>query len=474
MKFSKSGFSEEEILNTLKSAKANDVDWRNGKVWSYVYFAGEDVERVAKNAYMEFLSENGIDVTAFPSLQRLENDVIGMVREILRGDDNVCGSITTGGTESLLLAIKSARDYCKKENPEVILPATVHSSFFKACHYFNVKPVVVSVDQDFKADVNAIRNAITENTILIAASAPSYAYGVIDPIKEIGALALEKNLLFHVDGCIGGFIGSIMRLNGYNLPDFDFSIPGVTSISVDLHKYAYTPKGASVLLFKNEELRKNQYFVCNTWTGYTVVNPTILSSKTGGPIAAAWAVMNYLGLDGYAKIVNETMAATQKIKDGLKAIPDIYIIGQPQMSMMAFTCTEPSNVYELVDELKGKGWNVGIQFAHENAPVNIHLTVTYNQVHLVEEFLEDVAAGMKKIKKASIFKAMDMAKFSAAKSIGNNFGGDVMEKLAPMLGIKDGQLPEKMAVVNHLLNDLPKEISKELLLNFMSKMCIPR
>ncbi len=474
MKFSKSGFSEQEILSTLKSAKNNDVDWRNGKVWSYVYFAGEDVERVAKTAYMEYLSENGIDITAFPSLQRLENDVIGMMRDILRGDEDVCGSITTGGTESLLLAVKSARDYYKKENPEIILPSTVHSSFFKACHYFNVKPVVVPVDENFKADVEAIRNAITPNTILIAASAPSYAYGVVDPITEIGAIALSKNILFHVDGCIGGFIGSIMRLNGYELPDFDFSVPGVTSISVDLHKYAYTPKGASVLLFKNEALRKKQYFVCNTWTGYTVVNPTILSSKTGGPIAAAWAVMNYLGLDGYAKIVNETMSATQRIKDGLKEIADIHIIANPQMSMLAFSCTDQMNVYELVDFLKEKGWNVGIQFAHENAPVNIHLTVTYNQVKLVDEFLEDVAAGMKKIKKASIFKAMDMAKFAAAKSIGNNFGGDVMEKLAPMLGIKDGQLPDKMAIVNHLLNDLPKEVSSEILLNFMSKMCQPR
>lgn len=474
MKFNQSGFSEEEILSALQSAKKNDVDWRKGKVWSYVYYAGPEVERIAKLAYMEFLSENGIDITAFPSLQKLENDVIGMMRDLLRGDNDVCGSITTGGTESLLLAIKSARDYTNKENPEVILPSTVHSSFFKACQYFKVKPVVVEVGEDFKADANAIRNAITNNTILIAASAPSYAYGVVDPIKEIGQVALENNILFHVDGCIGGFIGSIMRLNGYELPDFDFSVPGVTSVSVDLHKYAYTAKGASVLLFKNEALRKKQYFVCNTWTGYTVVNPTVLSSKTGGPIAAAWAVMNYLGLDGYGKIVKETMSATQKLKDGLLAIEDISIVAKPQMSMLAFTCKDELNVYELVDFLKEKGWNVGIQFAHGNAPVNIHLTVTYNQVNLVDEFLSDISEGMKKIKKSSIFKAMDMAKFAAAKSIGNNFGGDIMEKLAPMLGIKDGQLPEKMAIVNHLLNDLPKEVSSEILLNFMSKMCQTR
>lgn len=474
MKLPANGLSPEEIYERLQAFRSHDADWRSGRVWSYVYYINAEVEAVAKAAYTEYLSENGIDVTVFPSLQQMENEVMGYCIELLRGDDAVCGSLTSGGTESLLLAAKTARDYARAHRPEItapeiILPETIHSSFFKAAHYFGLKPVVVPVGTDYKADPEIIRAAITDQTILITASAPSYAFGVIDPIREIGAIALEKNILFHVDGCIGAFILSFNRLNGERLPDFDFSVPGVTSLSMDLHKYGYTPKGASVLLYRNEELRKYQYFVCNDWTGYTVVNPTMLSSKSGGPIAAAWAVMSYLGEKGYRDVAAGTMQATRALIAGIQSIPGLQLMGESQSSLLSFRPMK-ANVYALADELKDRNWIVNIQFGRGEIPPNIHLTVTSNQVDKVDEFLADLRASVKALEGKIFPNLMDMAKVKAGKMIGANAGADIMAQLAPMLGIKDGQLPDKMAPINELLKSLPKEVSKELLLKFVSDL----
>ena len=218
------------------------------------------------------------------------------------GDESVVGNFTSGGTESILMAVKTARDYCRPKKPgitepEMLMPATAHAAFHKAAKYFDVKPVLVPVDGNtFKADVAAIRQAITENTILMVGSAPSYAHGVVDPIEELAALAREHDLLFHTDACVGGFMLPYLNQLGETIPKFGFDVPGVTSLSMDLHKYGYTPKNASVVLYRDKSIRRKQIFACANWPGYTVVNGAAQSSKTGGPLAAAWAVLNALRL----------------------------------------------------------------------------------------------------------------------------------------------------------------------------------
>lgn len=472
--FREKGLSKEEISHRLQAFRKRDVPWRDGRVFSYVYHAGDDVEEVAKMAYNEYLSENGLDVTAFPSLMEMENQIMGMCRWLLRGDAHVSGSFTSGGTESLLLAAKTARDYAQHKHPhiaqpEVIMAETIHSSLFKACNYFQLKPILVPAREDHKVYAEDMAKYITPNTILLAASAPSYAYGVYDDIEEIGKLAAEHQLLFHVDACIGGFIGSLNRLNGWQQPDFDFSVPGITSISMDLHKYGYTPKGASVLLYKTEEIRRHQYYVCNEWTGYTVVNPTMLSSKSGGPIAAAWAVMNYLGLDRYKSMARETMHAVETLKNGIENIKGLTLIGSQLTSLICFTSSR-INIYDLADELKTRKWVVNLQFSHSRVPANIHMSVTYQHIHKVSEFLYDLEESVKQVSKRVLPKLMDMATLKTANAMAGNMSADMMAQFAPMLGIKDGQLPDKMAVINQLLNDLPKEMSKELLLRFMGDL----
>jgi glutamate/tyrosine decarboxylase-like PLP-dependent enzyme len=332
MNIPQQGLSKEEILNTLQAFKSRDMDWKAGKVWCYVYSPGEDPAEVTREAYLSFLSENGLDPTVFPSLLRLETEVVRATINLLRGDSNAVGHLTTGGTESIMLAVKTTRDKARAEHPEItqpemVLPKTAHAAFHKAAHYLSVKPVVVDIDpQTFKVRTEEVRAAITPNTILLVASAPSYSQGVIDPIVEIGKIAQEKNLLFHVDACVGGLHLSFMRKLDYDVPDFDFTVPGVTSISTDLHKYGYAAKGCSVIMYRGKEIRKHQIFACTDTTGYTLINPTMLSSKTGGPMAGAWAILNFLGEEGYKKIVNEVQEATKKLVDGVNSIEGLQVL----------------------------------------------------------------------------------------------------------------------------------------------------
>jgi glutamate/tyrosine decarboxylase-like PLP-dependent enzyme len=292
MKISQKGMSQEEIFERLEAFRKDDLKWQEGRAFGYVFDPGKDVMAVAKKAYTAFLSENGLDFTVFQSLQRLEKELAAFGAQHLGGDENVVGNFSSGGTESIILAVKAARDYYREKKPgikqpEMILPTTAHAAFHKAAHYLDVKVVAVGVDpQTFKVHADQVRQAITENTIMLVGSAPSYAQGVIDPIKDLSDIAIEKNLWLHTDACMGGFLLPYFKRLGEPVPDFDFSVPGVSSISMDLHKYAYSPKGASLVLYRNKDLRRYQIFACSNWIGYTIINNAVQSSKSGCPMAA--------------------------------------------------------------------------------------------------------------------------------------------------------------------------------------------
>lgn len=290
MQIPRHGLSRDQIFSALEAYRANDMPWRDGRTWAYVYDPGREAEEVIKQAYMMYLSENALDPTVFPSLLRLENELVAMAAAHLHGDADVVGNFTSGGTESIILAVKAARDYARAKRPhitqpEILLPATAHAAFQKAAHYLCVTPVFAPVEPNsFKADAEAVRRAITPNTILLVGSAVSYAHGVVDPIRALGQLALQHDLLLHVDACMGGFLLPYFRRLGAPVPDFDFSVPGVTSMSMDFHKYAFAAKGASTVLYRSKELRKYQIFTCANWSGYTMINPTVQSSKSGGAV----------------------------------------------------------------------------------------------------------------------------------------------------------------------------------------------
>jgi len=478
MKIPSQATPSKELFETLESYREGDLSCYDGKTWGYVYQAGAEIDAIAKRAYTLFLSENALDPTVYPSLLRFENDIIGMCCDHLNAPEEAVGAFTSGGTESILLAVKAARDFARASRPElgqgeIIVPTTAHAAFHKAAHYFDLKVVTVPVDENsFAADPAAVRSALSKDTVLIIGSATSYAHGVMDPIEELGAIAADAGIPFHVDACIGGFLLPYFARLGDDVPLFDFRIPGVTSISMDLHKYAYCPKGASVLLHRSQELRRFQYFACATWTGYSVINPTVQSSKSGGPLAAAWAVLHAIGDEGYLKIAAELRNATRAIVAGIEAIDGLRVLGNPALSLIAFSSDE-IDLFHVADQLKTRGWYVQPQLAYENSPVSLHLTIAPQNLPQVEALIADLgtavveARGMGKTELppmlAAGLESMDLSSLDPA----------MLPQILAMAGIEGTELPERMALVNTLLNALPCAARELILTDFLGSMFRP-
>jgi glutamate/tyrosine decarboxylase-like PLP-dependent enzyme len=470
------GQNKQQIFDTIDGFKSADVPWQSGRMLGYVYNPGDDARSVAHEAYLKFLTENGLDWTVFPSMHKMETDLVHIVRELLRGDDEVVGTCTSGGTESILCAVKAAREYARAHQPhitepEMVLPETAHGAFHKACLYFNIKPVMAAYDLNtFQADVDSIRHAITDNTILIVASAPGYAQGVIDPIREIGQVALEKNVLFHVDGCVGGIHLSFMRRMGYELPDFDFTVPGVTSISADLHKYAYAPKNISCVLYRNKDLRFFQYFSNRRNTCYALVNPGVLSTKSGGPYAGAWAILHYLGESGYRRMIEQVEAAKDRFVAGINSIDGLRVLGNPDMCMFSFT-SDGFNVFELADKIRTKGFYMQPQFSHGETPANLHVSLNLGVAESVEPALAMLGEAVAEVKANPT--PIDLAQVrTTVQTMLVEQGENAEAALRAMAGIDSGGLPESMALINSVIDALPDEMAEYMLSNYMNQVFV--
>lgn len=467
------GLPKEKILQTMQAARANDVKWHEGKAFSLVFHAGDEINDLLKEAYTMFFAENGLNPTAFPSLRWFETQVVAMVAALLGSDGNVVGNLTGGGTESLLLAVKTARDYARIEKPEMILPASAHPALDKAGEYFNVKVIRTPVDANFQADVAAMRAAITPHTILLVGSAPSYPHGIVDPIPAIAQLAQEHHLLCHVDACVGGMMLPFVRRLGYPVIDFDFSVPGVTSLSVDLHKYGYAAKGASVILYRHRELRRAQIFVSTDWAGGIYASPTMTGTRPGGAIAAAWAILNYLGAEGYTKLANVVMQTTQKIQTGIRAIDGIHIVGQPAMSVMALA-SDTLNIYQVGDELTLRGWHLDRQ----QFPPSLHLTINYAHAQSAEAFLRDLAEAVAIVKKPSARKIGNQVIVNAAKIATRLLPAEIVSRLtaraSQLFGGAAG-LPQRSAAMYGMMGALPNRGDlKELVLDLVEGFTTPQ
>lgn len=389
VKLPEQGLPKDELFARMEAMRDKDVRWREGKAFSMVYLAGEDLLDVLHGAANRYFSENALNPMAFPSLRRFESEVLAMGADLL-GDPGAVGALTSGGTESILMAVKTARDWARAKHPEIrepemVLPVSAHPAFIKAAKYFDVKPVITPVRADLRADVGAIRGAISERTILIMGSAPSYPHGVVDPITEIAALAIERGLLCHVDACVGGYLLPFLRRLGEPIPPFDFSVPGVTSMSADLHKYGYAAKGASTVFYKTRELRRFQYVAHADWNGGLYVSPSMAGTRPSGPIAAAWAAMNFLGEDGYLRLTRDALAACRALRAGVAATPGLQVMGEPDATLFAFT-SDTIDVYALADALHASGWHLDRQ----HRPPSLHLTVMPGHLAHVDAFLADL------------------------------------------------------------------------------------
>lgn len=397
VEFPQKGISREEIFNMLNSIRAGDADWKHGRMFSLVYNAGEEVERLAAEAYALFMNENALSPFAFPSLLKMETEVVSMIGSLLGGDSETVGFMTSGGSESIMLAVKTARDFARARRPqitqpELILPSSAHPAFHKAAHYLGLKAVVVPTDKSLSADVEAISRVINKNTIMLVGSAFSYPHGIIDPITELAEVAVKNDVWLHVDACVGGLILPFLSRLGYPIPPFDFRVPGVKSISADIHKYGFTPKGASTILYCNAELRQYQIFAYADFPGGAYATPNVLGSRPGGPIAASWAVIKYLGLEGFMRLAKITIETTKRLIKGIEAIPGLYVLGKPPATVFAFS-SDVLNVFALGDKMKSFGWNIDSQ----HLPPSLHMTVFPIHATIVETFLEDLEQAVKEV-----------------------------------------------------------------------------
>ncbi len=466
--------SAADVLATMRAARDHDARWQDGRAWSLVFYAGDEVYELLKEAYTMFFSENGLNPVAFPSLKKFEAEVVSMTASLLGGDAETAGNMTSGGTESLLLAVKTARDwaranYPKVTEPEMILPASAHPAFDKAAHYFGIKAVHVPVKSDFRADVDAMAAAITHNTILLVGSAPSYPQGALDPIAELGQLALHRNLLLHVDACVGGMMLPFVKRLGYPVAGFDLSVPGVTSISADLHKYGYAAKGASVILYKSHALRRHQFYVSTDWAGGIYPSPTLMGTRPGGAIAAAWAVMNFLGEEGYLAIADTVMKTATKLKAGINATSGLKILGEPVMSVMAMG-GDGLDVYQVGDEMGMRGWYMDRQ----QFPPSLHLTINYAHAGSADQFLVDLADAAARVRRFSLTKLADSAQVGLVQAITKILPEKTVSELigrAAGLFSKGGGVPKRSAAMYGMMASLPNRGDvNELVLDLLDGM----
>jgi sphinganine-1-phosphate aldolase len=412
--FPKSGLAPPGLFELMEEARARDVDWRRGRVALYVHYAGDDVLAVAKEAYHRFFSENGLGLKAFPSLQKFEDDIIAWTGDLLSASPSATGVVTSGGTESIFLAVKTARDWARAEHPEIrepeiIAPISAHPAFDKAAHYLCMNVRRVPLRNDFRGNLPAMAAAISSNTVMIVGSAPSFPHGVFDPICELAMLALERDLWLHVDACVGGFLAPFVRRLGYPIPPFDFAVPGVRSMSADLHKYGFAAKGASVLLLADQSLRRHLVFEFDNWPRGKYLVATFAGSRPGGAIAAAWAVMRYLGVEGYMRLAKSILGARDRLIQGINAIEGLYVVGSPELSVMGVGA-RGLDIFAVSEQMTKKGWFVSTM----NDPPGIHLgMLTLAHVEHVQEYLDDLAASAAEVRGKNLIAHSHTATYGA-------------------------------------------------------------
>lgn len=366
-----------------------DVRWRDGKTAVYVFNAGPEVERVQKEAYALFMSENGLGPAAFPSLRQMEAEVVGFALGLLHAPDDAAGTITSGGTDSIAMAVKAARDFARKargvQGPlNLVLPRSAHPAFDKACALMEIEVRRVAL-RDYLADPVAMAAACDAATVMIVGSAPNFPYGLIDPVAALSELALARDLWLHVDACVGGFLVPFVRMNGAAIAPFDFELAGVRSMSADLHKYGYCAKGASTVLFRSAGLQQFMVFDFKDWPGGRMVTPTLAGTRPGGAISAAWAVMNFLGVEGYREKQGQVTAARETIQAGVQTL-GFQVLGDPQLGLIAFTHPRADSL-AVWAKLRERGWFTSVT----TEPRGLHLMLSPVHAEVAPAYLADLA-----------------------------------------------------------------------------------
>lgn len=390
------GESSHELLAELRSRREADMKWKDGRVWSLVYYIDEEHLELLNEAYRIYFSENMLNPYAFKGLKDIEREVVGMAIELMNGNDETVGCITSGGTESIFQAVYTYREWARKKRsavkqPEIVIPNTLHPAFEKAAHLLNIKVNKIPVDGNLRAQPDLIEKAINKNTIFLAASAPSYPNGILDPIEAIARIALKYQLPFHVDGCVGGYMLPWVERLGYPIPHWDFRVKGVTSISADLHKFGYGAKGCSSLLYSSMDYMKHQFYIATEFPGGIYASANFQGTRAGGPIAAAWVALRALGEEGYLKIADKVMKAAEQLKTEINAIPELEVLSEPCMNLISYsTIDNKPDIFVLADFMEERGWLMDRQ----QFPNSIHLTIMHHHIPIIPNYIADLKAAV--------------------------------------------------------------------------------
>jgi glutamate/tyrosine decarboxylase-like PLP-dependent enzyme len=395
------GRDREEILEEMEALRAREeARWKDGFVSGGVYHGDDAHVDFLNRVYAINSQTNPLHADVWPSAAKFESEIAAMTAHMLgaRDGDDICGTVTSGGTESILLAMKTYRDWARERkgitHPEIVAPATAHAAFDKAAQYFNIKITRTPLGPDFRADVAAMRKAITRNTVAVVGSAPQFPHGMIDPIEAISELARKKGIGCHVDACLGGFLLPWAERLGYKVPAFDFRLPGVISISADTHKYGYAAKGTSVILYRGAELRRYQYFTAVDWPGGLYLTPTFAGSRPGALAAVCWAAMTAMGEDGYMRAAKKIMETAAVVRKGVEAIPELRVLGDP-LWIIAFA-SDTVDVYKVVDFMSRRRWNLNP--LHKPPAAHLCVTLRHTQPGVAERFVDDLRAAVAHVK----------------------------------------------------------------------------
>jgi glutamate/tyrosine decarboxylase-like PLP-dependent enzyme len=482
------GIPAERVLGEIQGLRRADLPTHGGRLFAYVYDpAVPGLDDLTASAYALSAHVNGLNPTVFPSLLAMENALVGAAAGLLGGGPagvtTVVGNVTSGGTESLILAVKAARDSRPDiSEPELVVASSAHAAFAKAASYLKVRLVSVPVSlETLRPCTQDMAAAITPHTVLVACSAPSYAHGVIDPVEQIAAAAAGRGVRCHVDACFGGWVLPYLRRLGVAVAPFDFAVAGVTSVSVDLHKYAYCPKGVSVLLHRDESLRAPQYFAYADWPGYTMVNPTIASTRSGGPIAAAFATVRHVGDDGYLRLAASTLEAVRELSSAVSSVEGLrQMLGGTavgESTVVVFTSEDPAlDLFVLADELTMRGWHTQPQLSYAGLPASIHLTVTAAVAPRASEFAPALIQSAAAARAAGpVVVPTDL--LGAVRTLRPaDFTPDLIASLSASVGLsgEGGRpLPERQATINTLLDAAPVEIRAAMFSGFLSLLQRP-
>ena len=391
-RFPATGRGQTDLINEIRVRKAGDADWRGGRVPLFVFKADDEVDAVGRAAFNEMLAENALgSKRAFPSLGAMEREVVDMGLDLFRAPDGAQGFMTTGGTESIVMAVQAARNFARETRGDrhhrgnLVLPETAHPAFDKAARLMDLEVRRAPVAADYRADVDGLARVIDGETIMLVGSAPCFPFGIIDPIDALSALAIERGVWLHVDACVGGYLAPFVRDLGRAVPDFEMHLPGVASLSADLHKFGYTPKPASTIFYRDEARARHHGFDADVWPNGRFATTTIVGTRPGGAVAGAWAVLNHLGREGYQRLAGELMAMIDRYRAGIAEIPGLYVLGDPQLSIVAVGSDE-IDVFRVAELMAAKGWVPGLT----QRPRGLHRMMSLLHAPSIDQYLADL------------------------------------------------------------------------------------